>query len=334
MRMKLDPFVAAMLGAVALAFLRPGLGASGGALHLELATSVGVGVVFFLHGAALSPKALRDGAANWRLHLLVHASTFGLFPSLGLAIFWAGGGWMPEDARLGVFYLCALSSTISSSVAMTALGRGNVAGAVFDATLSGLLGMVLTPALVSLVARGAGHALPLGPAIVGIFMKLLLPFAAGQALRPWAGRFVHRHKVWANRADRGVILLIVYGAFCDAAAQGVWARYGAGVIVELALIAAALLAAVLCTTTFVARTLGFSRADEVAAVFCGSKKSLANGAPIAKVLFGAAPGLGLIILPLMIYHQLQLIVCAVLARRYAAAAAEADATADVAAARA
>jgi sodium/bile acid cotransporter 7 len=122
-----------------------------------------------------------------------------------------------------------------------------------------------------------------------------------------------------------VILLIVYGAFCDSAAEGVWARYGAGVIVEVALVVAALLAAVLCATTFAARALGFSRADEVAAVFCGSKKSLANGAPIAKVLFGAAPGLGMIILPLMIYHQLQLIVCAVLARRYAAAADAASA---------
>jgi sodium/bile acid cotransporter 7 len=323
--MKLDPFVAAMLGAVALAFLWPGLGASGGVLHLGLVTSVGVGLVFFLHGAALSPKALCDGAANWRLHLLVHASTFGLFPALGLAVFWGSGAWLPPDARLGVFYLCALSSTISSSVAMTALGKGNVAGAVFDATLSGLLGMVLTPLLVSLVAGGADHALPLGPAIADILIKLLLPFAAGQALRPWVGRFVHRHKAWANRADRGVILLIVYGAFCDSAAERVWARYGAGVIVEVALIAAVLLAVVLCATTLAARALGFSRADEVAAVFCGSKKSLANGAPIAKVLFGAAPGLGMILLPLMIYHQLQLIVCAVLARRYAAAAEEAEA---------
>jgi sodium/bile acid cotransporter 7 len=260
--MKLDPFVAAMLGAVALAFLWPGLGASGGVLHLGLVTSVGVGLVFFLHGAALSPKALCDGAANWRLHLLVHASTFGLFPALGLAVFWGSGAWLPPDARLGVFYLCALSSTISSSVAMTALGKGNVAGAVFDATLSGLLGMVLTPLLVSLVAGGADHALPLGPAIADILIKLLLPFAAGQALRPWVGRFVHRHKAWANRADRGVILLIVYGAFCDSAAERVWARYGAGVIVEVALIAAVLLAVVLCATTLAARALGFSRVEE------------------------------------------------------------------------
>ena len=318
--MKLDPFLIGMLAAVGLAFAAPALGADHGPLHMGLVTDLGVGLVFFLHGAALSPSALKSGAANWRLHVFVHASTYVLFPLLGLAVFFGGGGLLAPEIRLGFFYLCALSSTISSSVAMTSLAKGNVPGAVFDATLSGLLGMVLTPLLLGLVSVAGAGRLPLLPALAGIGLKLLAPFAAGQALRVLIAPWLARHKSLVNRADRGVILLIVYGAFCNSAAGGLWARYGYAVVVEILLLVAALLATVLTATTLASRALGFSRADEVAAVFCGSKKSLANGAPMAKVLFGASPTLGMIVLPLMLYHQLQLIVCGVLARRYAARA--------------
>lgn len=315
--MKIDGFLIAMLCAIGLALLAPQLGAGGGPLHIDALTQVGIAAVFFLHGAELSPKALKDGAANWRLHLFVHASTFVLFPALGFFIFTLGRGVLSDAVRLGVFYLCVLSSTISSSVAMTSLGRGNVPAAVFDATLSGLLGMVLTPLLMGLVSVSGAHALPLLPAIAGVAIKLLAPFAAGHLLRPVVGALVHRNKRFVTRADRSVIVLIVYGAFCDSTAGGLWSRYGAGTIAEVFVLVGALLALVLTATTLGARALGFSHEDEVTAVFCGSKKSLANGAPIAKVLFGATPEMGMLLLPLMLYHQLQLIVCSVLAKRYA-----------------
>jgi sodium/bile acid cotransporter 7 len=287
-------------------------------------TEVGIGAVFFLHGAELSPQALRAGAANWRLHLFVHASTFVLFPAIGFCLFTGARGLLSDEARLGIFYLCALSSTISSSVAMTSLGRGNVPGAVFDATLSGLLGMVLTPLLMGLVSVAGAKPIPLGPAVLDVALKLLAPFAAGHLARPLIGALVRRYKPLVARADRSVIVLIVYGAFCDSTAAGLWSRYGAATIAQILVAVALLLALVLTVTTLGARAFGFSREDEVAAVFCGSKKSLANGAPIAKILFGASPSLGMIMLPLMLYHQLQLIVCSALARRYAALA-EADA---------
>jgi sodium/bile acid cotransporter 7 len=323
--MKIDGFLVAMLCAIGLAFVAPRLGAVGGPLHIGALTQVGIAAVFFLHGAELSPKALKAGAANWRLHLFVHASTFVLFPALGLLIFTLGRGVLSDEVRLGIFYLCVLSSTISSSVAMTSMGRGNVPAAIFDATLSGLLGMVLTPLLMSLVSVAGAKPLPLLPAIVGVAIKLLAPFAAGHLLRPVVGGLVHRNKRFVTRADRGVIVLIVYGAFCDSTAAGLWSRYGASTIAEVLVLVGVLLALVLTATTLGARTLGFAREDEVTAVFCGSKKSLANGAPIAKVLFGASPSIGMILLPLMLYHQLQLIVCSVLAKRYAARA-EADAS--------
>jgi len=315
--MKTDGFLIAMIAALVAAFAAPWLGVAGGPLHLPHVTTVGIAIVFFFHGAGLSPKALKAGAANWRLHLVVHATTYGLFPMLGFAIFFSARSWLPEELRLGIFYLCALSSTISSSVAMTALGRGNVAGAAFDATVSGLLGMVLTPLLVGLVASSVTHPLPLGPAIVDIMQKLLLPFAIGQMARPLFHAFISRHKLWVTRADRVVIILIVYGAFCDATAARIWSRYEPRLIAEIAFVAAALLATALTVTIFSSRAMGLSRSDEVAAVFCGSKKSLANGGPMASVLFGASPTLGVILLPLMLYHQLQLVVCSVLARWYA-----------------
>lgn len=315
--MKIDGFVLAMLGAVALALAMPWLGSEDGPLHLGLVTTIGIGIVFFLHGAALSPAAVKAGAANWRLHLVVHGSTFLLFPAIGAVLFFGLKGLLAPEIRLGIFYLCALSSTISSSVAMTAIGRGNVPAAIFDATLSGLLGMVLTPLLVSLVATTATGHLPVLPAIWDVMNTLLLPFAAGQLLRPWIGGFVTRNKSWTSRADRFVILLIVYAAFCESTAAGLWSRYAPATLLVIAFLVLLLLGSVIVLTTLVSRLLGFSRADEVTAVFCGSKKSLANGAPIARVLFGQNPALGMIVLPLMMYHQAQLIVCSILARRYA-----------------
>ena len=182
--------------------------------------TLGIGFVFFLHGAGLSPQALKAGAAAWRLHLLVHASTFILFPAIGAALFFGTRGLLAPEVRMGFFYLCALSSTISSSVAMTALGRGNVPGAIFDATLSGLIGMIATPLLVSLVATTATGHLPLLPAILDVAKTLLLPLLLGQIARRWIGDLVRRNKPWTTRADRGVILLIVYSAFCESTAAG------------------------------------------------------------------------------------------------------------------
>lgn len=315
--MKIDGFLLAIALAVAAAFAAPWLGTSHGPLHMGTVTDLGVALVFFLHGAAVSTAKMRAAVANWRLHAVIQGSTYVLFPLLGLAI-WIALPGLPAPIRVGLFFLCAISSTISSSVAMTALGRGNVAGAIFNATLSGFIGMVLTPLLMGLVTAGGGEVPPVLSQIGGIVVKLLLPFIVGQIARPLIADWMARHKPWVGQADRVVIVMIVYAAFCDAAAAGMWTRGNALALIEVAVLCSALLALVLAITTFASRGLGFSKEDEIAAVFCGSKKSLANGAPIAKVIFGATPALSLILVPLLLYHQIQLVVCAVLARRYAA----------------
>lgn len=314
----LDGFLGAMLVAVAIALLMPQLGASGGVLHLDMLTHIGVALVFLLSGAGLSTEKLKAGAANWRLHLFVQLFTFAMFPLLGLLVSVSVGRWLPQELMVGFFYLCVLPSTVSSSIAMTAMARGNVAGAVFNATLSSLIGMVLTPLYVGLYLSAGHHGVPLLEQFIKIGEQLLLPFVVGQCLRHWIGDWITRNKPRVGLVDRAVIVLIVFNSFCDATAAGVWTRFGATPLLITALLTGALLAAILMATTFVATRLRFTVDDEIAAVFCGSKKSLAAGAPMAALIFGSGGTLGLIMLPIMIYHQLQLIVCSVIARRYAA----------------
>ncbi len=312
-----DGFVLALVAAVALALAAPRIGASGGPIPLGSITEAGIALIFFLHGVNLSPQALKAGAQAWRLHIVVQLCTFGLFPLLGALVYVSTAGFIAPEMRLGFFYLCALSTTISSSVATVSMAQGNIPAAIFNVTLSSLAGMLVTPALIALLqTTGTTHQLPLGETVIDIATKLLLPFVAGQLLRRWLVGLVSKHKAIVTRFDRGVILLIVYAAFCNSTVQGIWSRYPAATMIVVAALVVAMLAVVIVATTFTARAFGFSREDEITAVFCGSQKSLANGAPIAKIIFGANPALGPILLPLMLYHPLQLVACSALARRY------------------
>ncbi|MDB5986111.1 MAG: na+-dependent transporter protein [Nevskia sp.] len=320
-RLPIDGFLLAMLSTVLLASLYPALGASHGALHLEQVTTVGIGLVFLLSGIGLSTDQLKLGARNWRLHLFVQSSTFLLFPLIGILVMLSFGRLLPHDLLVGFFFLCALSSTVSTSIAMTTLARGNVAAAVFNATVSSLIGMLITPLLVSVWLHASGQGLSLQQQLLGVAEQLLLPFLAGQLLRPLVAGWVLRYQHITGKVDRAVILLIVYNSFCDSTQAGLWRNYGAVTLLQTLLLVGGLLAIVLSLTTFCARRFGFSTEDEITVVFCGSKKSLATGMPMAKLLFGGsatgASSLGLIVLPIMFYHQLQLLVCSVIARRYA-----------------
>lgn len=316
MKLKPDWFLLGMAGATGLAWAFPAPGAAGGWLHPELLTKAGVALIFFLHGVALSFGAMRGGALNWPLHLLVQSSTFLLFPLLGLALNAALGESVSPELKLGLFFLCALPSTVSSSVALTAAARGNVAGAVFNATLSSLLGVFLTPLWIAFVLKTSGQTQPLGPVMLDLVRWLVLPLAVGQACHPWLGGFAARHKAGINVVDRATILLLVYTSFCDSFRQGVWAGHGAGQIWLVLGVALGLFVLAMVTMGAAAKALTFTREDRIAAMFCGSKKTLASGVPMAKLIFGAHPGLGLILLPIMIYHPLQLVICGVLAERW------------------
>jgi len=312
-RFSIDPYLLLLIGTVLLALLLPARGAAQGIA--ETMVTLAVGLLFFLYGARLSASAVWAGIAHWRLQSLVLASTFVLFPLLGLAVYFLAGGWVPHDIAIGLLYLCLLPSTVQSSIAFTSIARGNVPAALCSASVSNLLGVVVTPILVAWLLPASGGGFSLG-AIEDIALQILLPFIAGQVLRRWIGDWILRHRTLTSIADRGSILLVVYAAFSAGVVAGVWSSLSVPDFAIVLLLSTLILAIVIAVTTALSRMLGFSTEDEIAIVFCGSKKSMASGIPMATILF-AGHAIGLIVLPLMLFHQIQLFVCATLARRYA-----------------
>lgn len=309
---RIDWQIVLIIAMVALATVAPARGAA--EPIFAWATRIGIGLVFFLHGARLPREAVIRGLTHWRLHGVVLIATFVFFPILCIGLSTLPEWITPSALIPGLIFLGCLPSTIQSSISFTAIARGNVAAAVAAASASNLLGVVLTPLLVALTLHASG-AISVS-SMQAIVLQLLAPFVAGQLLRRWIGQWVADRGALLSRLDRGAILLVVYTAFSGAVVGGVWRQVGVGDLLRLTVLCSLLLAAVLTATWLTARRLGFNREDCIAILFCGSKKSLASGVPMAGVLFpGAAAGLAL--LPLMIFHQIQLMVCTVIAQRYA-----------------
>ncbi len=323
-KIKLDWFLTGMFMAIALAAILPAPGAEGGVLHPELLTKAGIALIFFLNGAVLSFKALKDGISRWRLHLIIQLSTYLLFPILGGIFILLCGRWLSPDLKLGFFYLCALPSTVSSSVAMTSAARGNVPVAVFNATISSLIGIVITPLWMSLLLKTSGQSLDVVKVFIDLCIWLVLPLVIGQLCRPLVGAFLHRHKKWTQFADRGTILLLVYTSFCDSFEKGIWTHNSASNLIITIAATLALFFIVLGLMWKLCDRMGIAPSFRSAVVFCGTKKSLATGVPMAHLIFVGQPGLGLILLPIMLYHPLQLLICTPLANRWARESEAAD----------
>jgi sodium/bile acid cotransporter 7 len=313
-RARPDWFILALIAVVATASLLPCRGV--GAHVFGMLAVAAISSLFFLQGARLSREAIVAGMTHWRLHLAIASATFVLFPLLGLGLIGIAHQELPSVLRTGVLFVAVLPSTVQSSIALTSIARGNVAGAVCAASASNLIGMVLTPLLLGALLRLHGGGIDIA-GLFKILLELFVPFAVGHALRPWIGGWADRNRAVLAVTDRGSILLVVYTAFSAAVIHGIWSQLPLATLASIVAADAVLLAASLTVMTFACRFAGMSRSDEVAIVFCGSQKSLIAGVPMANVLF-AGSAVGIILLPIMIYHQLQLFVCAWLARRYAA----------------
>ncbi|WP_335938011.1 bile acid:sodium symporter family protein [Streptomyces sp. PTD5-9] len=315
-----DPYILALIGTVAFAAILP---ASGTVARVESGASTGaIALLFFLYGARLSTAEAVDGLKHWRLHLTVLACTFVAFPLLGLAARGLVPYVLTPQLHSGLLFLCLVPSTIQSSIAFTSMARGNVPAAICAGSFSSIAGIFLTPLLAAALLGNSGGGFS-ADALVKIGVQLLLPFVAGQLLRRWIGAFITRHKRLLGHVDRASILLVVHTAFSEGMVAGIWhqvtpARLGALLGAE-----ALLLAVMLALTWYGAKRLGFDREDRIAIQFAGSKKSLASGLPMASVLFGAQASLA--VLPLMLFHQMQLMVCAVIAKRRSRDVVEADA---------
>lgn len=312
---RLDAFNTWIVAMVILASILPARGVF--AQWLDVGTNVGIAMLFFLHGAKLSREDIVGGIGHWRLHIHILVSTFVLFPLVILAFKPLEGLVIPPELMVGLLFLAALPSTVQSSIAFTSIARGNVAAAVAAASLSNVAGVFFTPILVSILINLQGEMNFL-QAVLSITLQILLPFVVGHLSRPWIGGWITRRQAFLNNFDRGTIVAIVYAAFSVSVVDGMWKSLSWVKILATGLLCCVILAIILYLVLHSARWLGFNREDQIAIMFCGSKKSLASGLPMAKVLFPGSSALGATVLPLMIFHQIQLMVCAALANRYAA----------------
>ncbi|MCX8279345.1 bile acid:sodium symporter [Phyllobacterium sp. 0TCS1.6C] len=313
-----DSFTVMLVATIVLASFLPISGDA--AEYFAIATKIAIGLLFFLHGARLSRAVVIAGALHWKLHLTILASTFVLFPLLGLATGFLVPSVLSPALYTGIIFLCVLPSTVQSSIAFTSIAGGNVPAAICSASASNIFGMFLTPLLAGLLISASGHAGFSLDALESILTQLLAPFVLGQILQPWIGEFLRRRKSLLMPVDRGSILMVVYLAFSESVTEGLWRTTSIQDLAAVIIIDIVLLAIVLAITMYGSRLAGFSKADEIAITFCGSKKSLATGIPIATVIF-ADQSIGTIVLPLMLFHQIQLMVCAVIAKHYADVAA-------------
>ena len=316
-RLPIDGYLLALIGMVILAALLPASGQA--AVVMDWVVKAAIALLFFLYGARMSPAAIGAGLLHWRLQGTVFLSTFLLFPLLGLGLILLMRGSLQPDLLTGMLYLCLLPSTVQSSIAFTSIAGGNVAGALTSASLSNLLGVIVTPLLVALMIggpeTGAGGGIHL-QSILDIGLQILAPFAVGQLCRPLLKDWLGRHAKLTGLVDRGSILLIVYATFSEGVVAGVWSQVAPMDLAKVIGLNILLLAIVLSLTLMAGRLLKFDKPDRIVILFCGSKKSMATGIPMAGILF-AGHAVPLIVLPIMLFHQIQLFACTIIAQRYA-----------------
>jgi sodium/bile acid cotransporter 7 len=313
-------FIVALICSVVLAFFFPSPGAKAGWMHPDLLSNAGVALMLFFQGLAMAVDQMKTGAGNWRLHLIVQSFTFLLFPVVGFAfheitrLIWPSE---PSALRDGFLYLCVLPSTVSTSVVLTTIARGNTPGAIFNAALSNILGVLFTPLLVRLLMQASGQSSSFGPLLLKITMLTVVPFALGMVIRPLVRKWVDANRAVLNILGNGIILFIVSTAFCDSVEGRIWEHYGIGLTIEVLAGVITLFTTVSLFVWAISNAARLERDDFVAALFCSVKKTLAMGIPLAQLIFGAKANLGLILLPIMFYHPFQLFVCGLLAKSFA-----------------
>ncbi|NNP73838.1 bile acid:sodium symporter [Acinetobacter defluvii] len=276
-------------------------------------TTIAIAVLFFLHGAKLSREAIIEGVLHWRLHVVVFAFTFAVFPIIGLLAKPVLLPVLGQELYWGFLFMCFLPSTVQSSIAFTSVAKGNVAAAVCSASFSNLIGMFITPILVSLFIFGQSkHDYDPTSSIIEITLLLLVPFIAGQLLRPYVFPWMKKVPSIVKTFDQGTILMVVYGAFSGAVVAGLWHQVSWTTLFYLTLACSVFLTIIMLLALYIPKWLGFNKPDQIAIFFCGSKKTLASGVPMAQILFIGQP-IGMIVLPIMIFHQIQLMVCGIIA---------------------
>ena len=311
--MKIDKFVLAIIVIIALAYFFPYLGSGESGLVLNWIGSLGISLIFFFYGLKLSTRQLLSGLKNWKLHLLVQGSTFLLFPILVLIAYPFAEEESSDILWLAFLFLAALPSTVSSSVVMVSLAKGNVPAAIFNASISGLIGIVITPVWIGLFLNSTTSDFSLSEVYLKLLLQILLPVILGLFLQQYLGKYARKYATQLTLFDKSIILLIIYKSFAESFDQGLFTTVKA---IDLAFISMAVIVLffiMYSTTGYLSRLLNFNTADQITAQFCGTKKSLVHGTVFSKVLLPESLALGIMLLPLMLFHAFQILVISVIA---------------------
>jgi len=313
----INGFFFALIFMVVLAYLFPQFGEEGGILPLGEVTDIGVFLIFFFYGVKLSPAQLRLGLSNYKLHLLIQASTFIIFPVVIIVAHVLFGSNDDPYLWLGVFYLAALPSTVSSSVVMVSIAGGNLPAAIFNASVSSLIGILITPMWMSVFMDVTGGGSDLSSTIGKLSVQILIPVILGFLFHKRLGEFVLRNQKKLKYFDQVIILLIVYTAFAESFAKELFAGNSFWDFMAIGGAMLLLFIFMMAVMWFISTKLGFPLPDTITVLFCGSKKSLVQGAVMGKVLFPDPLIFGMVLLPLMMYHSLQLLLGSAIAERFA-----------------
>jgi len=285
-------------------------------IPLNQISTIGISAIFFFYGLKLSPEKMKEGLSNWKLHIVIQSATFFLFPLLILLVL----PFIHEETHftlwLAVFFLAALPSTVSSSVVMVSIAKGNIPGAIFNASISGLMGILVTPLLIGIFLEARLESFDLGQTFIELCLKILLPVILGMALHRFWGNFANQHKKYLTMFDKAVILIIVYKSFSNSFSNGIFDDLNLMELLVVGFGVIALFFIVYNIIHMISKRLAFNREDEITALFCGSKKSLVHGTVFSSVLFAGMSSAGIFLVPIMIYHAFQLFIVSIIAQKY------------------
>lgn len=316
MKYRVDTFIMALLIVIIIAYLFPQGVSYGGGEPLEVISTVGVSLIFFFYGLKLSFSEIKSGLRNWKLHIIIQLMTFLLFP-LVILLF---KPLIHTDSQhhfwLSFFFLATLPSTVSSSVVMVSIARGNVPAAILNASISGLIGVLLTPIWMSLFLDFETTNV-FGVVYWGLIREIVIPVALGLFTQRYFGKWAVRNSRHIAKFDKSVILLIVYISFAESFVSGVFETISTTYLV-MVFVCTVLLFTIIYTTIYLITRymMNFGREDQITALFCGSKKSLTHGSVFGKFLFVNNPNVGLYFLPLMIFHAFQIFIITIIAQWY------------------
>ena len=318
MRFRVDGFVLAIVGVISVAYFLPQWGSSKSPIPIDLIGSIGISMIFFFYGLKLSPEKIKSGLKNWKLHLLVQSSTFLLFPLIVLVFYPFIKSERSELLWLSFLFLAALPSTVSSSVVMVSIAKGNLPAAIFNASISGLIGILITPIWMGLFLAHATSDFQFGAIYLKLITEILLPVILGLLLQRVVGRYVQKYSTYLTLFDKSIILLIIYKSFAESFESKVFSSVGVWDVLIMSMATVALFYLVYFINGLLTKWLNFNTEDRITAQFCGTKKSLVHGTVFSKILFPASIPVGIILLPLMLFHAMQIFIISIIATKWAA----------------